>query len=297
MSNKRSHLDKKLQNMPKPNIQDDKKNEMHQSLMEFSHEFENEKRRGFRMKRFMAGIGGITAAALVAFLIITSYEEDPSNLAGDQSQNNDNDTNVPANDPDRDDGTEDKNVQIDGENDGTTKDSDSDEDVIDALEKYNVFSDFSLYHPSYLSEARTFYESENTDFILAYGHHANAVTKYELFDVKDNEVKMIRSVVDETDFERIESILHVDNWEEAMVEYLLDEAEPMEEMFFTYDEEQSETEVVIEGETYMLYPVHVGEHETFFFKEGKGIWVKLYEDEDTINMYGDEQKTFRIEEE
>ncbi|UCZ54420.1 hypothetical protein LGQ02_06560 [Bacillus shivajii] len=291
MTNNDQDLDKKLREMAKPNLDDAKKRELHQSIMAFASQGERKKRRGYVMKRFAAGIAGVSAAAILAFFIVTSPDEDPSQIAGDDPQPDENEVGITTEDTERDDVTTEEKDENDDVTDEPVGDS------VEPLDKYEVFSNFSLYHPGYLAEARTFYESETTDYVLGYGHHAHAVTMYELFEVKDDEVTIIRSVVDETDFERIESILHLDNWEEAMIEYLLDEAEPVEELFFTYDEATSETEVTADGETYTVYPVEIENELTYYFKEGEGLWVKIYEDEDTVEMYGEEQKTVRIQDE
>lgn len=283
--------------MPKPSLNDEKKREMHEAITEFSQKYEEKQRRGFFMKRFAASIGGVAIAAVAAFFIITSLNEETLDIVGDEPQPDYDQTEITGDEPNEreEDATDQKKDETGNEKSDDQK-QDPDEYVVNPLQKYDVFSDYNLYHPSYLSEAREFYQSENTDYVLAYGHQAHAVTRYELFAVKEDEVTIIRSVVDDADYERIESILHLDNWKEAMIEYLLDEAEPIEETFFTYDEQQSKEEVTVEGQTYMLYPVVIDDEKTFYFKEGEGIWVKFYSDQATIDMYGEEQKVFRINE-
>ncbi|OIJ15509.1 hypothetical protein BKP35_00500 [Anaerobacillus arseniciselenatis] len=297
MKNNHDDFDKKLEQMPKPSLNDEKKREMHEAITEFSQKYEEKQRRGFFMKRFAASIGGVAIAAVAAFFIITSLNEETLDIVGDEPQPDYDQTEITGDEPNEreEDATDQKKDETGNEKSDDQK-QDPDEYVVNPLQKYDVFSDYNLYHPSYLSEAREFYQSENTDYVLAYGHQAHAVTRYELFAVKEDEVTIIRSVVDDADYERIESILHLDNWKEAMIEYLLDEAEPIEETFFTYDEQQSKEEVTVEGQTYMLYPVVIDDEKTFYFKEGEGIWVKFYSDQATIDMYGEEQKVFRINE-
>ena len=281
--------------MPKPSLNDEKKREMHEAITEFSQQYEEKQRRGFFMKRFAASIGGVAIAAVAAFFIITTLNEETLDIVGDEPQPDYDQTEITGDEPnEREEDATDQKRDETGDESSDDQKQDPDEYAVDPLQKYDVFSDYNLYHPSYLSEAREFYQSENTDYVLAYGHQAHAVLRYELFAVKEDEVTIIRSVVDETDYERIESILHLDNWEEAMIEYLLDEAEPIEETFFTYDEQQSKEEITVEGQTYMLYPVVIDDEKTFYFKEGEGLWVKFYSDQATIDMYGKEQKVFRI---
>ncbi len=295
MKNNHDDFDKKLEQMPKPSLNDEKKREMHEAITEFSQQYEEKQRRGFFMKRFAASIGGVAIAAVAAFFIITSLNEETLDIVGDEPQPDYDQTEITGDEPnEREEDATDQKRDETGDESSDDQKQDPDEYAVDPLQKYDVFSDYNLYHPSYLSEAREFYQSENTDYVLAYGHQAHAVLRYELFAVKEDEVTIIRSVVDETDYERIESILHLDNWEEAMIEYLLDEAEPIEETFFTYDEQQSKEEVTVEGQTYMLYPVVIDDEKTFYFKEGEGLWVKFYSDQATIDMYGEEQKVFRI---
>ncbi len=297
MKNNHEPFDKKLKQMPKPSLNDEKKREMHEAITEFSHQFEGKQRRGFFMKRFAASIGGIAVAAVAAFFIITSLNEETLDIVGDEPQPDYDQTEIAGDERnEREEDAVDEKVDEGADENLDEKKQERDEDVVDPLQKYDVFSDYRLYHPSYLSEAREFYRSENTDYVLAYGHQAHAVLRYELFAVKGEQVTLIRSVVDETDYERIESILHLDNWEEAMIEYLLDEAEPIEETFFTYDEQRSKEEVTVEGQTYMLYPVEITEDKIYYFKEGEGLWVKFYSDQATIDMYGEEQKVYRIDE-
>lgn len=167
---------------------------------------------------------------------------------------------------------------------------------VDAIDKYQVFSNYELDHIGYLSEARTFFHSEEFDYVLGYGHQAHAVNTYELFEVNKEEqsVTIIRFMPEDSPhYEEIESMRELERWEEEMITYMLENVEEQEEVFFKFDKAVEEEEVNIGDNTYALYPVKIGER-THYFKEAEGLWMKLYEDDLTIDLYGEKQKAVRI---
>lgn len=281
--------------MEKPSLHPEKKEAIHQLLMKVNNKYKRKKRSRSIMKRFVAGLTGVAAIVLLVFFIMTSSNEKPLDHTIEEPIPDETVTiENPETDKEQNEITDNEKDEISDQEKDVKKEPDK--ATSNPFEKYQVFSDYMLEHPGYLSEARTFYKIENTNYFLAYGHQAHAVNRYELFEVKDNTVTLIRSVVDDADFERIESIVHLDNWKELMIDYLLKEVKPTEEIFFSFDNPQSETEVTIEDQSYMLFPINVTKDKIYFFKEGEGLWVKLYKDEATINMYGEEQKAIRIQE-
>ncbi|OIJ22221.1 hypothetical protein BKP45_06015 [Anaerobacillus alkalidiazotrophicus] len=295
MNDKDRELEKKLGTMEKPSLHPEKKEAIHQLLMKVNNKYKRKKRSRSIMKRFVAGLTGVAAIVLLVFFIMTSSNEKPLDHTIEEPIPDETVTiENPETDKEQNEITDNEKDEISDQEKDVKKEPDK--ATSNPFEKYQVFSDYMLEHPGYLSEARTFYKIENTNYFLAYGHQAHAVNRYELFEVKDNTVTLIRSVVDDADFERIESIVHLDNWKELMIDYLLKEVKPTEEIFFSFDNPQSETEVTIEDQSYMLFPINVTKDKIYFFKEGEGLWVKLYKDEATINMYGEEQKAIRIQE-
>lgn len=281
--------------MAKPSLHPEKKEAIHQSLIQFNYKYKQKKRSRSMMKRFVAGLSGVAAIVLLVFFIMTSPNEKPLDHTVEELIPDETETiEDPETDKEQNEITDIEKDEISDQEKDVKKEPD--EATINPLEKYQVFSDYLLDHPGYLSEGRTFYKVENTDYFLAYGHQAHAVNRYELFEVKDTEVILIRSVVDDQDYERIESIIHLENWQEEMIQYLLEEVEPKNELFFSYDEQQPETVLTIDGENHTLYPIYVTKEKTYFFKKGEGLWVKLFKDEATINMYGEEQKAVRLQE-
>lgn len=104
----------------------------------------------------------------------------------------------------------------------------------------------------------------------------------------ENEEKQDESseVPDEHDIDPIEVY-------QVFSDYELDHGDQIEGIFFSYDEQQTETEITIEGQSYNVYPVKAHE-KTLYFKKGKGLWVKEYQDEMTKEMYDEEVKAIRI---
>jgi hypothetical protein len=223
-------------------------------------------------KRTLVFVGGVLAAVFLALIIFAStggesVQHDEESI---EEQQQSNDKNI------------DKNEEIEQV-----------EQTENAIETYRVFNDYQLDHIGYLSEGRTFYNSDEDVYVLGYGHEAHAVNRYELFEIKEDEVSIIRSLTEDSEhFENIESIILEENWEEEMVTYLLNSVAPQDELFFSYDPTIDEVEVVLEQGSYTLYPVRIGE-KTLYFKQSEGLWAKEYWDDLTIDMYGEKQFAVR----
>ncbi|MCL7748280.1 hypothetical protein [Halalkalibacter alkaliphilus] len=222
-------------------------------------------------KRTLVFVGVVLAAVFLALIIFAS--------TGDESVKHNEDS-------------IEEQPQYD-ENIDKEEESEQVEQTENAIETYRVFNDYQLDHIGYLSEGRTFYHSDEDVYVLGYGHEAHAVTRYELYEINEGEVSIIRSLTEDSEhFEHIESIISEENWEEEMVKYLLDSVEPQDELFFSYDPTIDEVDVVLEQGSYALYPVTVGE-KTLYFKQSEGLWAKEYRDDLTIDMYGEKQFAVR----
>lgn len=178
----------------------------------------------------------------------------------------------------------------------TTTHSVDEQKNITHIEKYQVFKDYELYHSNYLSEGLSFYKSHNPSYVLGYGHQAHAMSVYRLFlvDEEKQTVSIIRMMNEDFNGEAISHLLSLENWEEEMIHYMLENIELTEEMFFFYDENIGEVEVVIEGKTHSLYPVPVDDN-IYYFKKDEGLWAKYYAGESTITFYGEPQLAYRKE--
>ncbi|MFC0472451.1 hypothetical protein ACFFHM_18675 [Halalkalibacter kiskunsagensis] len=243
------------------------------------------------MKKAIIGLGGVAAVFLFAFFVITGLGEEPMQQGGDEGQPNQ----QPQEGQVIDEGESSENENQHEEASNNELDNDFNPEV-NPVENYEVFTNYELEHSGYLSEGKTFFHSETTEYILGYGHQAHATTRYQLFEQKDNKISIIRTVVEDSEhFENIEAIRSHANWEEEMVEYMVDNIQPQEELYFLYDEQVKETEVSFNHSSNMLYPVRAGE-KTLYFKQGEGLWMVEYEDDITIEFYGEPQVAIRKQE-
>ncbi|ADU32333.1 DUF4367 domain-containing protein [Evansella cellulosilytica] len=165
---------------------------------------------------------------------------------------------------------------------------------IDPLDKYAVFTNYDLEHQSYMSEAKDFYFSEASDYILGFGHQAHAVIQYRLYEVNDDGTKVtaVRSTFDSEHEVAAEQFVAAEDWE-GLITFLLENGEAIEEVFFEYDENRTEETVTVDGETLNLYPVPVNEDLTYYFKEGQGLWMVVNENEAAKELFGENNYALR----
>lgn len=169
-------------------------------------------------------------------------------------------------------------------------------EAVSAIEKYYVFSNYDLTHSSSLSEGISFYESSNKEYVLGYGHQAHAIGIYQLFtiDEETQAVSKVREINEDFNFEAINTIRQLENWEEEMISYMIEHVETIDEIFFSYNSEKAEEEIVLNDNRLLLYPVSVGDN-IHYFKQGQGLWAKYFASDSVIEFFGEPQFTVRSE--
>ncbi|MDQ0257164.1 hypothetical protein J2S74_004622 [Evansella vedderi] len=179
---------------------------------------------------------------------------------------------------------------VEGEDDELEEDT-----TMNPVEKYNVFADFELYHTYGLAEERMFYHSIATGYVLGSGHLGHAVGHFDLFEINEagDEVTLIRKMNEDTHYDAVQEVRGTDDWEEKIIQYMLESVEAVEELFFKYTEGVEETEISFDGQTFTVYPVEM-DGRIHYFKEGEGLWMKYYNDQATIEFHGEAQQATRI---
>ncbi|MFA9559887.1 hypothetical protein ACERII_21470 [Evansella sp. AB-rgal1] len=158
------------------------------------------------------------------------------------------------------------------------------------LEKYAVFTEYDLgSYNDRIAEASAFYMGDDENYVLGFGHQAHAVIRYLLYEVDEetNEVRVIRRIVDSYQ-DQTEEFVEAEDWD-GLIDFLLEYGQELDQLYFKYSGDVAEEEIELDGTIHNLYPVEVGEN-IHYFKEGKGLWMKVYNDEMTIVRDGGEHK-------
>lgn len=161
---------------------------------------------------------------------------------------------------------------------------------------YYVFGSYDIGPVSHFSEEMDFYPLASSSYVMGVGIFPDAAPLYQLYEINEarDEVTIIRKLSGggEEVTEAVEQILQKENWQEELTTYMLEELEPIDELYFSYDQNVSEIDVEIQGQQIRLYPVTIGK-DTFYFKKAQGLWAKHLANDGIIEIYTEPQFVYR----